>query len=80
MSLNAVSSLTGADQRLRKEGVTYTALLDELIISLAKDALLSSDQNITDISINLGYEHPNHFSRMFKRLTGLSPKHYRNLN
>jgi AraC-like DNA-binding protein len=67
-------------RRLRKEGVTYTALLDEIIISLAKDALLSSDQNITDISINLGYEHPNHFSRMFKRLTGLSPKHYRNLN
>ncbi|HAH02445.1 helix-turn-helix domain-containing protein [Vibrio splendidus] len=65
-------------RRLRKEGVTYTALLDEIIISLAKDALLHSDQNITDISISLGYDHPNHFSRMFKRLTGLSPRHYRN--
>lgn len=67
-------------RRLSAEGITYSALLDEIIMNLAKVALAQSTHSITEIGINLGYPYSNHFSRMFKRLSGVSPKQYREEN
>ena len=46
-------------------------------INQAKRRLSESDARIRDIAVELGYSDPFYFSRDFKKLTGLSPRHYR---
>lgn len=47
------------------------------VISEAKRRLASTSQDISVIAYDLGFEYPAHFTRMFKRITGLSPTAYR---
>ncbi len=47
-------------------------------IKEAKKLIRQDEQNITQISEQLGYTSIHHFSRMFKRLTGMSPTAYKN--
>lgn len=50
------------------------------IIEKAKTALLSSKEPISQIAFGLGFEYPQHFSKLFKSKTDLSPSEYRSLN
>lgn len=47
------------------------------IIEKAKTALLNSKNSVSQIAYNLGFEYPQHFSKLFKNKTGMSPKEYR---
>lgn len=47
------------------------------IIEKAKDRLLGSTESISQIAYDLGFEYPQHFSKMFKKQTGKSPKEFR---
>lgn len=51
--------------------------IHEIIIENAKNLLLGTDDNITQIAYILGYDYPEHFSRFFKKKTGMSPLTYR---
>ncbi|MEH6452545.1 MAG: helix-turn-helix transcriptional regulator [Psychromonas sp.] len=64
-------------RRLREEGYTYTGLLDVLIISLAKQYLQNPHYSITEVAFAVGYPYPNHFTRFFKKMEGMTPKQYR---
>ncbi|MGR5231827.1 helix-turn-helix domain-containing protein [Vibrio rotiferianus] len=64
-------------RRLSEEGTTYTKLLEEIIIDIAKHQLSNSDKSISEIGFALGYTLSNHFSRAFKRAEGINPKQYR---
>ena len=46
-------------------------------IRLAKEYLYSGSLSITEVAYRCGYRHVEHFSRQFKRLTGLTPREYR---
>ena len=37
-------------------------------------------KNISEIAFELGFEHPSHFTKIFKSKTGKSPSDYRHLN
>lgn len=50
------------------------------LIEKAKTLLWSSDKPISEIAFDLGFEHPSHFTKIFKTKTGKSPKEYRRLN
>lgn len=54
--------------------------IHDYIIEKAKNLLLASNNNVNEIAYNLGFEYPQHFSRLFKHKTGMSPSKYRNLN
>jgi AraC-like DNA-binding protein len=46
-------------------------------VNQAKRRLSESEDRIRDIALELGYGDPFYFSRDFKKLVGLSPRHYR---
>ncbi len=47
------------------------------IIEKAKTVLLNSETSISEIAYSLGFEYPQHFSKLFKSKTGMSPSEYR---
>jgi AraC family transcriptional regulator, transcriptional activator of pobA len=50
------------------------------LIEKAKILLWGSDKSISEIAYELGFEHPSHFTKIFKTKTGKSPTEYRHLN
>lgn len=50
------------------------------VINLAKNRLLSTDSNVSEIAYDLGFEYSQYFSRLFKNKVGLTPLEFRNLN
>ena len=66
---------------LRKEtGRSAQDHIYNFLIDRAKTKLLSSEESISQVAFSLGFEYPNHFSKLFKSKTGMSPARYRNLN
>lgn len=59
----------------RHTGENASILIREHIIRLAKNAL-KSNANVSQVAYSLGFEYPQHFTRMFKKHTGLTPKQY----
>ena len=54
--------------------------IHSFIIDRAKTELLGTTESISKIAYDLGFEYPQHFSKMFKRKTGMSPARYRSSN
>lgn len=50
------------------------------LIDVAKEKIFELDKPISEIAYELGFKHPQHFARMFKKHVGLSPNEFRNLN
>lgn len=46
-------------------------------MSVAKELLADPRKNVSDVAYALGYQHPQYFSRAFKRIVGCSPNEYR---
>jgi AraC-like DNA-binding protein len=64
-------------RRLSEQGLSYRAVLDEVRFESAKHLLLVEDTRITEVARAVGFEDPSHFSRLFRRIGGLSPREYR---
>jgi len=64
-------------RRLARSALTYSDVVQEVRFSMASDLLANPDMNIADIAFAAGYENAPHFSRAFKRLTGMTPRDYR---
>lgn len=59
-------------------GKTPQQYITDLRISKAKELLAYSSFNITEIASIVGYENPFYFSRIFKKVTAMSPREYKN--
>ena len=64
-------------RRLAEEGVTHSALVDEVRRNLALEYLADTDVSVTEIAYRLHFADPAAFYRAFKRWTGDSPAGYR---
>lgn len=64
-------------RRLSECGTGYQSLVDELRFDLARKLLLESDAPIRDVSTAMGFSDPANFSRLFRRLSGISPRQFR---
>jgi AraC-like DNA-binding protein len=51
--------------------------LEERRVAQAARALLETDRTVGEIAREVGYPDPYHFSRVFRRVTGSSPRRYR---
>ena len=58
--------------------VTKRSAAQRKIIGRAKEYLLSSDMTMSQIAYELGFQYPQHMSRMFKRVAGCTPNEFRN--
>jgi AraC-like DNA-binding protein len=61
-------------------GTTLKKFLDGKIIQKAEEMLLVTDKAVKEIAFELKFSDEFHFSRFFKRYTGLSPSLYRQRN
>ncbi len=48
------------------------------LINFAKERLSSTTQTVSEIAYQLGFEHPQSFSKLFKKKTNLTPVEFRN--
>ncbi|BAQ60650.1 transcriptional regulator [Geminocystis sp. NIES-3708] len=64
-------------RRLAKDGLTYSQLVTGIRYEKAVDLLQNSSLKMIEIAYELGYEDPAHFTRAFKRWTGISPHNFR---
>ncbi len=64
-------------RRLANEGWTFSGLLDQVRYDAAKALLSDVDVKMVDIAYALGYTDPSHFTRSFRRLTGVCPTAFR---
>ena len=49
------------------------------IVKVAKPLLIQKKSTISEIAYQLGFEYPNYFSRLFRKVTGVSPSNFSNL-
>lgn len=61
----------------RRTGKTYLNFVQELRVSHACKLLLEKDSPITDICYASGFTNLSHFNRVFKKITGHTPRDYR---
>ncbi len=57
-------------------GYTVTEYINKTKVNKAKEYIIEGNLKIKDISTMLGYEDPLYFSRVFKKLEGVSPAGY----
>lgn len=56
---------------------SFSQYLNQIRIKRAQYLLLNSNFNINEISEEIGYNNTNYFSKMFKKLNGITPKEFR---
>ena len=62
----------------RETGSTPQEIISLRLIAEAKRRLAATDHDISVIAYDLGFQYPQHFTRLFKRVTGKSPSTFRN--
>jgi len=70
-------SVRTLQRRLAEKGLTFETLLRADRLGLAARLLETTDARVLDIALELGYSDHAHFTRAFRRWTGLAPLHYR---
>lgn len=64
-------------RRLRAEGTSYRALLDEVRDSLAGELLATGRLSVSDVAVRLGYAESSTFVAAFRRWRGTTPAAWR---
>lgn len=63
---------------IKKEtGKTAQEYIQYHLIEIAKEQILDPGKSISQIAYGLGFQYPQHFTRLFKRLVGQTPNEYR---
>lgn len=63
---------------IKKEtGITAQEMISQHVVAVAKHRLAATSDDISVIAYGLGFQYPQHFTRLFKRVTGQSPRSYR---
>ena len=66
---------------LKKEtGLSALKHIQQKMLDIAKERVFSTQKSISEISYELGFPYPQHFSRWFKKLAGCTPNEYRSAN
>ncbi|PZX11743.1 helix-turn-helix protein [Breznakibacter xylanolyticus] len=64
----------------RETGKSAQEHIQLKMIEAAKEKMYIPGKSISEVAYELGFKHPQHFTRMFKKNTGLSPNEFRHMN
>lgn len=64
-------------RHLQNSGTTYQSILSDARRTLAIKLLRETAEPVSAIAYEVGFEHPSHFGRAFKKWTGQSPSEFR---
>lgn len=65
----------------RKEtGISALKHIQQKMLDVAKERVFDTSKSISEISYELGFPYPQHFSRWFKKMAGCTPNEYRMTN
>ena len=67
-------------RRLADVGVTFEMLVAEERLGAAVELLEETDASVLDIALDLGYSDHAHFTRAFRRWTGVPPREFRRMS
>lgn len=62
----------------QKLGISAREYIRNKVLEAACSLLADSGNSVGDVACQLGFNYPNHFTRFFKSMTGISPSDYRN--
>ncbi len=66
---------------IKKEtGKSAQEYVQSKIIEVAKERIFDFNKSVGQLAYELGFKYPQHFTRLFKQRTGISPNEYRMLN
>lgn len=66
-----------SDMLKRETGMNAQDLIHYHLIEEAKNQLLNTNKNISELAYGLGFEYPPYFSRLFKNKTKTPPAEFR---
>lgn len=61
----------------KETGITFTECLNSLRIEKSRELICTDSYRLTDISLMVGFEDQSYFTKVFKRVTGMSPMQYK---
>lgn len=64
-------------RHLSEQGASFRLIKEDVIETMAKEALTETNTSISQIALQLGYSETSAFDRTFKKLTGYTPRAYR---
>jgi len=77
--LNLSSNYFG-DLIKKETGKSAQEYIQSKIIDVAKERIFDINKSVSEIAYSLGFKYPQHFTRLFKQKTRMTPNEYRNLN
>ena len=70
-------SVRTLQRRLAEHGLVFSELVEQTRVDLAREMLRDPDLLIRDIASEAGYAESSHFTRAFRRVTGITPREFR---
>lgn len=70
-------SLRSFQRKLLNVGLSYSGLVDLVRFESAVNLLRDTDTKIIDVALATGYDDPAHFTRAFRRISGVTPRGFR---
>lgn len=64
----------------KETGKSAQEYIQNKVIDVAKEKIFDLDKSISEVAYDLGFKYPQHFTRLFKQKTGITPNEYRRLN
>lgn len=64
----------------KETGKSAQEYIQGKLIDIAKEKIFDLNKSVSEIANELGFKYPQHFTRLFKQKTGVTPNEYRSLN
>lgn len=72
-----LSSNYFGDMLKKETGKTPQEYIQEKVIDVAKERIADKGETLSQVAYSLGFQYPQHFSRLFKKRVGCTPNEYR---
>jgi AraC-like DNA-binding protein len=72
-------SIRSFQRKLFDAGLSYSGLVNTIRFESAVKLLRDTNAKIIDVALSTGYTDPAHFTRAFRRTSGITPRQFREM-